>query len=412
MSLSTHGPRMFWLPAVLAGLVVGCQTAGPLATTTDSSSEVVQASAAGPVPEVDNLHEASPIGVDDVDLDDEPDDRIVRDEEDADALSFLDPEKAINSLKAATGFGPDRKIAKQLLKEAHELYEAKRFADAAAKFKSAAGRWPDSTLEEEAMFFQGESLFFADDYPKAHDTFANLLKKYDNTRYLDKVVLREFEIGRYWERKHDASPHWPVTPNVTDSSRPLFDTFGNAVKAYETVALYDPTGPLADDSLMALGNAYFIRERYQDAVDYYDRLRNQHPNSPHQLEAHLLAMKAKQEIYQGPLYDKKALEEAGEIADRTLIQFGPQLGDERENIIKNRNRINAQLAESDWAIAQFYEGRRAYGAARFYYQQLVKDHPNTEIAQAAQARLDEIKDYPDKPPNHFKFLTDLFPSAK
>ena len=259
------------------------------------------------------------------------------------------------------------------------------------------------------MFFQGESLFFADNYPKAHDAFGNLLKKYDNSRYLDRVVVREFSIGRYWEQLQDAEPHWPVTPNLIDRDRPLFDTFGNAVKAYETVTLNDPTGPLADDALMALGNAYFVRERYADAVFYYDRIRKDYPKSKHQVQAHLLAMKSNEMIYQGPLYDGQPLSDAGKIADQTLTQFGPQLGDERDNVVKTRSKIDAQLAERDWGMAKFYEGKRLYGAARYYYRQMIKDYPGTEIARASEKRLEEIKDYPDKPPNPFTFLDQSAP---
>jgi outer membrane protein assembly factor BamD (BamD/ComL family) len=403
-----HGWRWFLLPVCAASLTLGCQGLQPAPAPPTPNSGVEQASAVQPLSNGDDLHRASPIAADDGELDDEDDGKPKEDTSGFD-WSDLDPENIYKNVKAATGFGPDKKIAQQLYKEGDELYRAKRYADAAAKFKSAAGRWPDSTLEENALFYQAESYFFADNYPDAHDTFAVLLKKYDNTRHLDKVVLREFTIGQYWEKLQDASPHWPVTPNVTDKSRPLFDTFGNAIKAYETVALHDPTGPLADDSLMAIANGYFVRGRYQDAVDYYDRLRKEYPNSKHQVQAHLLSMKSKEMIYQGPLYDETPLKEAGEVADTALTQFGPRLGDERDNVAKTRDKFRAQTAERGWAMAKYYEDKRAYGGARYYYKQIVKDYPNTEMGRAAQKRLEEIKDFPDRPPNHFKFLTDLFP---
>ena len=55
-------------------------------------------------------------------------------------------------------------------------------------------------------------------------------------------------------------------------------------------------------------------------------LRKEYPKSEHQLKAHLLALEAKQHIYQGPLYDGTPLKEAGEIADQTLLRFGPRWG--------------------------------------------------------------------------------------
>ena len=85
------------------------------------------------------------------------------------------------------------------------------------------------------MFLEGESYFFADHYGAAQDSYVNLLKKHDNTRYLDTVVARLFAIATYWEQLDLESHHWPVTPNATDKTQPWFDTFGNALACYAAV---------------------------------------------------------------------------------------------------------------------------------------------------------------------------------
>ncbi len=328
------------------------------------------------------------------------------------SLEDLDPQNAYKKVLVATGFGPNKQIAQTLFAEGEDLYRKKDYKAAAGKFKSAAARWPDSALEEDAKYIQAESYFFNDQYGKAQDTLDNLMKEHENSRYLDKVVLRQYSIGEYWEKFHQAQPHWPVTPNLTDSSKPLFDTWGNAIKAYESVAMNDPTGPLADDSIMAIANAYFSQGRYEDAAYYYDRVRKEYPKSPHLVKAHLLGMKSKELVYQGPMYDSSALEEAGEIAQTAITQFGRELGDQRKKVIEASNRIDAGMAERDWEMAKFYEGKKKYGGAKYYYQQIIKGYPNTAIAAASQKRLGEIKSYPDTPPDRFKWLNNLFPDGR
>ena len=110
------------------------------------------------------------------------------------------------TVKRLTGRGPDRKIARELYGEGEDLYRQaveardkdpdadiqKLFLEASDKFAGAASRWPDSALEEDALFRAGESQFFADHYVKANDYFEQLLKKYPNTRYLDLVGARRF----------------------------------------------------------------------------------------------------------------------------------------------------------------------------------------------------------------------------
>jgi len=326
--------------------------------------------------------------------------------------SSLDPSKLWSKAKAAAGYGPDESMANSLYREGMDLYGAKKYAEAAKKFGEAAGRWPDSVLEEDALFYQAESYFFDDQYGKAHDTYGMLCKKHENSRYLDTVVAREFAIGRYWEQAHRAEPHWPVTPNFTDNTRPWFDTHGNALNAYLSVRLNDPTGPMADDAVMATGNAYFENARYEDAAIQYDLIRKEYPKSEHQKDAHLLALQSKLRSYQGPYYEGKPLEQADDLARQTSRQFRGQLGPEQTRVMKTIDDIRNQKAERDYALGQFYEKKRAYGAARISYQELLKQYPDTQYAAMAKQRLEEIKDYPAQPPNHFKWLTDAFDKLK
>lgn len=327
-------------------------------------------------------------------------------------LDALAPSNVIKKVKELAGYGPNEEIARAAYDEGLRLFREKKYDEAAKQFATAADRWPDTSLEEDAMFWRAESLFFGDRYAAAHEAYDKLLKKYTYSRYLDKAVARQFAIGRYWEQFQAAEPHWPTTPNLFDKTRPLFDTWGHALKAYESVRMNDPTGPLADDALMAEANAYFIRGRYEDAALNYDMLRTEYPKSEHQKNAHLLGIEAKQRMYQGPLYDGTPLKEAAELADQTLIRFGPTLGADRERLIEAKNRMIAEQAERDRAVGQYYEKNGYYGAARYYYSSLIEKYPHTPAAAQARQRLEQIKDLPAEPPDRLQWLTNLLGPVK
>jgi outer membrane protein assembly factor BamD (BamD/ComL family) len=333
-------------------------------------------------------------------------------DKDQDFWAKIAPENVWKSMKKAAGYGPNEAIARTAFKEGQELFQQKKFAEAAEKYKTAADRWPDTPLEEDALFMLGESQFFSDQYPKAHDTYGSLLKKHNNSRHLDVAVQREFALGRYWEQLHDTKPLIVIQPNFTDGSRPRFDTFGYAVQAYQTVRMNDPTGPLADDSLMATGVAYFRRGQFESAAQEFDLLRKEYPNSEHQKAAHILGLQAKMRVYQGKYYDPTALIEAGEIADQTLAQFGSQLGAEQNRVAKARKQILEEKANRDYAMGEYYEKQKCYGSARLYYQDLIEKFPSTDRAKEARTRLDAIKGEPDEPPNYFKWVSDILPKSK
>ena len=136
---------------------------------------------------------------------------------DEDFWSKLAPENVWKSVKKATGNGPDENVARSSFKEGQDLFLQKKYAEAAEKFKTAADRWPDTPLEEDALFMLGESQFFSDQYPKAHDTYSMLLKKHNNSRHLDIAVQREFAIGRIgndWTFISTSTRLRPISPTT------------------------------------------------------------------------------------------------------------------------------------------------------------------------------------------------------
>jgi outer membrane protein assembly factor BamD (BamD/ComL family) len=318
------------------------------------------------------------------------------------------------SFKKAVGRGPNQRIARERYQEGEALYGRKEYAAAAKEFGAAADRWPDSSLEEDAMFYQAESLFFADKYSKACDVYGELLKKYVNTKYLDTCVRRQFAIAEYWVKCDQADPEWELTPNLLDRTRPLFGTHSHGVKAFDSVRINDPRGPLADDAIMATASAFFVLGRWSDADYYFTLLRNDYPKSEFQVQAHLLGLQSKLKLYQGPDYDGQALVEAEELIDQMLVQFPRELGDERQRLLTSKAEVRAQRAYREWHTAQFYEKGEYYAAARFYYNVLVKDYPGTEFARQAEERLAQLAPEPDNPPDRFAFLDYVFgpPSGK
>jgi len=310
--------------------------------------------------------------------------------------------------KKMTGRGPDEEIARRALADGDALFREGRYRDAIPKYKAAIDRWPDSDTEEDAMWQLAECLFFTDQYPKAEDAYDELVKKYANTRHLDRIARRQFVIGQYWIAL-DQKNHLPVIlPNVVDRSRPLFDTRGRALKAFDHVRINDPRGPLADDSLMAQANAHFLDRQWLDADYFYGLLRSDYPDSEFLLEAHVLGLQAKLRAYQGPGYEGSALDEAEVLADQVLVQFPDRLsGEEAGRMEKTRAEIAALQAQRLWDRAEFYAKGKHYTSARMYYAMIAKDYPATQLAQQARGRFDTIRDLADASDDPFPALSRL-----
>lgn len=333
-------------------------------------------------------------------------------EEDHSFLERLAPKQMYARAKKAVGQGPNEQVARKALDEGDTLFRQKEYAKAASKYRRAYKRWPDSPLEEEALFKAAESEFFADRYSKADDEYALLIKKYSSTQYLSQAVIRRFAIGRYWELHDREHPHWPLTPNLVDRTRPMFDTGGHALRVYERIRLDDPTGPLADDATMATANAHFLDGHWEEADYHYGLLRSEFPKSEHQFQAHLLGLRCKLLRYQGPGYEGSPLDEAEDLATQLITQFPQELGGERERVVQVRASVRHQRALREWNMAEYYVKGKYYGAARIYYAKVAKEYPDTQLAQESRTRLEQLQAEPDNPTPPFQWLVNVLPQSK
>lgn len=308
--------------------------------------------------------------------------------------------------KKMLGRGPNEEVGRAALAEGDALFREGKFKEAIAKYKAAIDRWPDSGVEEDALWQLGECLFFTDQYPKAEDCYDQLVKKYANTRYLDRIAQRQFVIAQYWIALDTKRSLPVIVPNFVDRSRPIFDTRGRALKAYEHVRLNDPRGPLADDSIMAQANTHFLDRQWMDADYFYGLLRSEYPDSDFLLQAHMLGLQAKLRAYQGPGYEGSMLDDASILADQIVVQFPDQLNrDDAALVEKTRGEIAAAQAQRHFNRAEFYAKGRHYSSARIYYALVARDYTQTQLAMQAREKLDTIKDLADVNDNPFPMLT-------
>jgi outer membrane protein assembly factor BamD (BamD/ComL family) len=283
------------------------------------------------------------------------------------------------------------------------------FLEAAKRFDDAAERWPDSALEQDAMYMAAESYYFANYFTKSEERFAELLKRYPHCKYMDMAEARRFSIAHYWLGLNDKKPRSFWQLNLTDEERPVRDTFGHAVRVLDSIRIDDPTGKLADDATLAAGNAYFASNKYEDADHFYADLRKTFPSSEHQFRAHFLGLKAKLESYQGSDYSADALNEAEKLIKQIHKQFPNEADQERQYLSRAYAKVRYQKAEREWKMARYYDRRGEYRAARFHYDILVNQYTQTPFADRARERIAAVADEPDVPPQRLSWLVNIFP---
>ena len=117
-----------------------------------------------------------------------------------------------DGVRNAMGRGVNESAAREAYAEGNALFQqasdadekkkADLFHQAAEKYAEAAERFPDSMLQEDALFMTGEAHFFADEYSASQKAYEKLVAAYPNTRHIDRVDARRFDIAQYWLAVH------------------------------------------------------------------------------------------------------------------------------------------------------------------------------------------------------------------
>jgi TolA-binding protein len=325
----------------------------------------------------------------------------------------LDPRAVYGKVKSAVGLGPNDEIAHKMFMDGERLFEQQRYNVAAEAYASAADRAVDMRIREDSLFMLGECYYFDDRCIPARDAYNMLADKFPSTRYLDKLVEREWAIARYLEAHANSHYDAPMTPNAWDKTRPWFDTMGHAIKTYENIRMNDPTGPRADDAIMAAAGVYFRNRKYEDADYHYELLRKEYPRSEFQFEAHLLGLRSKLLKYQGSDYDGTPLEESQVLVKQLRTNFAGQLSaEERDRLQTVSAQLHQELASRDMQMAQFYDGTKNYGSAKTYYAEVINKYPESELAQTAKDRMLAMDSLPDFPEKRLAWFVDIFPESQ
>lgn len=336
-------------------------------------------------------------------------------------------DKLPKTIKKIAGKGNNRQVAEEALQEGRQYYSqavalrretedsekiSKAFLKAVEPLKIAADRWPDSSIEEDAIYLLGECHFFADHYDDANEYFEKLVEVYPSTRYLDRVQSYRFNIARYWLKVAEQQSLVSSPVNLTDERMPLRDIGGEARRVLDRIRLDDPTGKLSDDATFMLGQAFYDVHRYFEAAETFADLRNNYPGSEHLFNAHLMEFESRLSMYDGKHYDGQALKQASELLRTILRQFPDQSAEIRDELVQQAGQVRTMLAERDLETADYYIKRGQNAAAKIYLQRLVQDYPETEVASTAMKRLESIRDEPDNPEQQAQWLVEMFPEPQ
>jgi len=292
--------------------------------------------------------------------------------------------------------------ARQDLDQGKRHYQAKEYDKAQPIFSTItkAKKLPQDVLEE-SIFYLGECQRLQGNYRDAEGSLKLYIKSFPYGRFASQANERLFDIANYWlnytrdemkaaEEQREGKRTFIMPTSFVHFQRdlPFSDIEGHALLLLEEVRLNDIRGKLAEKSLFYIATVKFFREDYKDADFYYSQLVEHYPNSELTPKAMKQSIICKQIANGGPSYDMRLVEKCRGYLEEFNRAYP---GKDADWIQKQLVSINHQQADRDYGIAEFYRRTGHPGSAYFYYELVRRRYPNTDYAEKAQARMNDLR---------------------
>jgi len=268
---------------------------------------------------------------------------------------------------------------KEQFEWAMKFYKENNFNRAAEEFIRLTDHYTDSDLAPEAQYYAGRSF---EELGKYYPAFKNYQKVIDNYPYSDRVeaiIEREYHIANIFQTKKG--------PKLMDIELSL--SLDRAATIYKKVVENSTFGKYADKSLYKMAQCYRKMGKYKDAMEAYERLINDYPESELVEESKYQLAYTMYEASKDPEYDQENTDEAIEKFEKLVDTTGiPELVAESDKVIAE---LKIRKAESLFDTALFYEKNKKYRGAIMYYKEIVEKYPSTGSAIKAEQKIEKLK---------------------
>jgi outer membrane protein assembly factor BamD len=274
------------------------------------------------------------------------------------------------------------------LEAAHKLEAQGQREDAMKAYKALLRRWPLSLFAPEAQFRLGKIQEDEADYPNAFKSFQTLVKKYPSSEFFDQALGEQYRIANLY-LAGEPQRVWKI---------PVGPSMDKTVDMYNQIIKNAPFGTYAAQSEFKIGLAREQQRKYTNAVDAYQKVLDDYPNSAVASNAQYQIGYAWMEAASSANYDQSAARKATDAFQDYLVRYPNS--DKAAQAQIDIQKLGHEQTQGAYNIAQFYERSHPTDttpkssllrAAYIYYNEVVREDPNSAQAQLAKKRIQELR---------------------
>ena len=265
------------------------------------------------------------------------------------------------------------------LEMAHKLEAQGARDDALKAYKNLLRRWPLSFFAPEAQFRVGKILEDEAAFADAFKSFQVMVTKYPASDYFEQALNEQYRIANLY-LAGEPQRIWKI---------PVGPSMDRTVEMYNQVIKNAPYGTYAAQCQFNIGLAREQQRKYTDAVDAYQKVLDNYPTSSVASNAQYQIGYAWMRSSINGDYDQGAARKAIDAFQDYLVRY--PTSDKAAQAQENIQKLGQKQTQGAFNVAQFYETQHDPRAAFIYYNEVVREDPNSSQAQLAKKRIQELR---------------------
>ena len=262
---------------------------------------------------------------------------------------------------------------------AHKL-EAQGDRDRALKaYKALLRRWPLSFFAPEAQFRVGKILEDEGDFYTAFQAFQRMVTKYPSSDFFAQALNEQYRIANLY-LAGEPQRIWKI---------PVGPSMQRTIEMYQRIIKNAPYGTYAPQCQFNIGLAREKQRKFTDAVDAYQKVLDNYPTSSTACNAQYQIGYAWMRSSAAGDYDMGAAKKATDAFQDYLVRYPNS--DKAVQAQENIQKLGQRQTQGAFDVAKFYETQHDTRAAFIYYNEVVREDPNSAQAQLAKKRIQELR---------------------
>ncbi|HXV27506.1 MAG TPA: outer membrane protein assembly factor BamD, partial [bacterium] len=235
-------------------------------------------------------------------------------------------------------------------------------------------------IASEAQYRLGTILEEKGDYWKAFQTYKALVQSYPQSDRLSEVIEREFRIGNlFLSGKKAKLMGLEILPSLP-----------RAVQVYKHIVEQAPFSDYGDKAQFHLGLAYKKWKHYDEAIEAFQAVLDQYPQSPLVPEARFQLAETSYDRSAAEFRDQRTLDEASSQVSNFLTHYPDSMASEKAATL--RQQIDEKNAEKNYRIGLYYEKQNYLESALIYYSDVAARYPHTKWGEKSTEKMKGLKE--------------------